>query len=173
MKDSIKYQGKIFSVVEKTATGKSGQEHKHQSVVHPGAVVIVPFTADNKIIFVKQYRPSVGQSLIELPAGTIEETEDPFTCAQRELQEEIQYRSNELTLCGGCFSTPGFCNEYLYFFIAKQLLESPLMGDDTEEITTTTLTLEEAENHILSHQIIDAKTICGLFFLKKWLMSTP
>ncbi|GAB4191182.1 MAG: NUDIX hydrolase [Simkaniaceae bacterium] len=168
IRTNILYQGKLISLKEDIIPSKKGCKH-HESVVHPGAVVLIPVTEEGKIIFVRQYRHSALQILTELPAGTLEPDEDPFLCAQRELQEEIGKKAEELTLCGGFFTTPGFCNEYIHLFLAQRMIPSRLEAEDTEEIDSIVLSIEEAERLIFAHEIMDAKTICGIFFLQKWL----
>lgn len=171
LESKILHNGKLVSLKLDTVRTSSGKLKHYESIIHPGAIVVIPFTEKDELIFVKQYRHSAAQSLIEFPAGTLEADEDPFLCAQRELQEEIGMKAEEMNLMGGFFSTPGFCNEYIYVFLAKNLAPSILIAEDTEEIETFKIKRDEAHSMILEHQIIDAKTICCLYYLEKWLSS--
>lgn len=137
-------------------------------VVHPGAVVIIPVNSEGEILLVKQWRRAANRIILELPAGTLEEGEPAITCAQRELQEETGFFAKELIPFGGCFSIPGFCTEYLHFFIGRGLKHSPLPPDEEEKIDLVTLPLAKALEMIDTGQIIDAKTIAGILRYDRW-----
>ncbi|MBY0529847.1 MAG: NUDIX hydrolase [Rhabdochlamydiaceae bacterium] len=151
------YQGRTIAL-----RSDRWQQHAWDIVLHPGAVVIVPITQEGKILMVRQWRRAVNKILIELPAGTLEENEAVASCAQRELQEETGYRSNELISLGGFYSAPGFCSEYLHLFLALQLEAAPLKPDSDEAIDVISMTVSEAWEQIKTQQICDAKTIAGV-----------
>ena len=92
----------------------------------------------------------------------LEKDETPKERAMKELQEETGYCAEELIDFGGMFSTPGFCTEYLHFFLAKHLHPKPLEADDDEAIDVVTLDLHEALEMIDQGTICDAKTIAGI-----------
>lgn len=163
LSSDILYEGRIISLRSDKIKGFSGAVHTYDIVTHPGAVVILPVDQHKKIHLVKQWRRAAKEILIELPAGTLEENENPIYCAQRELQEEIGYKAHKITPLGGFYTAPGFCNEYLYFFLAEELEKSYLEADDTEFIDHVTMTVEEAMLSIENHEIKDAKTICGIY----------
>lgn len=131
-------------------------------VMHPGAVVIIPITADGKILLIKQWRHAVDQILIELPAGTLEMNEEPITCAEREIQEEIGYRAQKMTPLARFYSAPGYSTELLYLFVAEKLEPSFLPADEDEGIDVFPVTLAEAKKLIKTGEICDAKTIAGI-----------
>jgi ADP-ribose pyrophosphatase len=156
------HQGKVISFVEDQITYPNGEKKRFDLVLHPGAVAMIPINDEGNLIFVKQWRRAAKKILLELPAGTLEEGEDPVVCAQRELQEEIGYKPRSLTFLGGFFTAPGFCTEYIYLYLAKDLHPDPLIGDDADEIDLVTLTIEEALEAIKKEEIIDIKTIAGI-----------
>ena len=82
------YEGKLRAVRE-TLESPQGKRFAHETIEHPGAVVILPLLEDGRIVFIEQYRHSVRESILELPAGTLEKGEEPEFCAQRELMEEM------------------------------------------------------------------------------------
>ncbi|MCB1074199.1 MAG: NUDIX hydrolase [Simkania sp.] len=157
------HEGRIITLAQDQIQYENGQEKTFDIVLHPGAVAMIPINAEGKMILVKQWRRAARQILLELPAGTLEAAEDPLECAQRELQEEIGFEARSITSLGGFFTAPGFCNEYIYLFLAKDLHPNPLVGDDSEEIDTVALTLEEAMEMIDQNEIVDAKTIAGIY----------
>lgn len=166
-------QGKILSFVTDTVFYDDGQVKTFELALHPGAVVMIPIDSEGNLVFVKQWRRAAKQVIIELPAGTLESQEDPRSCAQRELQEEIGMRSDNILSLGGFFTSPGFCSEYLHLFLASDLISDPLNGDDSDEIDPVIASLEEAKQWIELGKIIDAKTIIGIYRYQNWLQRSP
>lgn len=158
------YDGELISVVKYVISRKN----TYECVLHPQAVTMVPLTKDGKLILVRQYRYCVDQILLEFPAGNISPNEDPFVAANRELQEEIGYKAETLVLLESVFSSPGFSDEYLHIFLANDLTPSQFIAEDTFEIDIVTLTLNEMHEKIKNHEIIDAKTLCGVLLFEKW-----
>jgi ADP-ribose pyrophosphatase len=155
------YEGKVLRVKQDTY-----QLHDRTRVFdiieHAGAVVIVPITAEGKIILVQQWRRAADEITIELPAGTLEEGEDPLDCAKRELQEEISHAAKKWTPLGGFFSAPGYCTEYLHLFAAEDLHPSALEPDDDEMIDTLTVSVGEVKHMVEQNRIRDTKTVAGI-----------
>src|SRR5579862_3427694 len=87
---------------------------KREVVAHPGAVVILGLLPDDQVLLIRNFRYAVGQTLMELPAGTLEKGEDPMNCAGRELLEETGYMAGRLSPIASFFSSPGILNEKLY-----------------------------------------------------------
>jgi len=156
------YKGKRLSLRVDKITDDTGRTYKREIILHPGAVVMVPVDKEGNILLVRQWRRAANRILMELPAGTLEEGEEPAYTAGRELQEEIGYKAGKLTPLGGFFSAPGFCTEYLHLFLAEDLEESRLPADIGEEIEVVTVTLEEAIALIERGEIQDAKSVAGI-----------
>ncbi len=161
------FKGSRFDVLEIDA--KAGEKSfKRQVVDHPGAVVILPILDSSHLLMIKNVRQSVCQTLLELPAGTLEPHEDPLTCAKRELEEETGYRANSTLPLFQFYASPGFCNEILYVFLAKELTFHKQSLDETEEIEVEKISLSNALNLIRTGQIKDAKTICTLLYYSQF-----
>ena len=158
------FTGRIFNVVKKYVTGKSGKQLERHVVMHPGAVVILPILSDGRIVLIRQYRIAVEEELIELPAGTIETGEEPLITARRELQEETGYRANQLMPVLKFYASPGFVREEMRLFKATELVAGPTAHEDDEKIETFLLDLPQAMKMIYSGEIRDAKTIIGLLW---------
>lgn len=155
------YNGKIVNL--KLETYKIENKTKLAEVIHhPGAVVVLPIDAEGKLLLIQQWRRAAREILIELPAGTLEKNEEPLVCAKRELQEEIGFKAGNLQALGGFFTAPGYCNEYLYFYIATELTPSSLPPDDDEFIDLFPVTVNEAKQLIKENRIKDAKTVAGV-----------
>ena len=139
----------------------SGREGKIDIVEHVGGVTIVALDPDDRLLLVRQYRHAVGRELLELPAGTLDSGESPERCAERELQEETGYRPGRLERLGGFYTAPGYCTEYLHIFLASDLVESRLEGDE-EAIDLVPTPLEDALRLVAAGEIEDAKTAGAL-----------
>jgi ADP-ribose pyrophosphatase len=97
-----------------------GQSFRHEVVRHPGAAGVLPITPEGDVLLVRQFRPAVRSSLIEIPAGLLDvRDEDALTCAARELFEETGYRHETIEFLGGYYSTAGFSDEYVHLFVAR------------------------------------------------------
>ncbi|MFH1197098.1 MAG: NUDIX hydrolase [bacterium] len=164
----IVHRGKVFDMkVDEIEYNETGNKGVRETAVHPGGAVVVPVKDDGKIIMVTQYRYPHDQVLLELPAGKLDKGEDPSVCAKRELTEETGYTSNNISKLGKIFTTPGFCNEVLHIYLAKELKEGNHAREEGEQgMQVLEFTLEEIENKIKIGEIIDAKTICGIALFK-------
>ena len=143
-----------------------GFETNIDIVEHKPAVSIVPIDEKDRLIMVRQYRHPSSRQLLEIPAGIIEDGEDPEETALRELQEETGFSSKNLRLMTGFWSSPGFTNEYMYAFIAKDLLESKLPQDEDEDISVEKIPLDQVERLIKFGEIEDAKSIACIMMAK-------
>ena len=114
----------------------------------------------------RQFRYPVGLDLLEIPAGVIEEGESPDHTAQRELREEKGYASRNLRALGGIYSSPGFCDEILYMYLARDLVESDLPADDDEDITVERVPMSDIGRLIRFGEIQDAKSVAGLLMAR-------
>ena len=158
------FTDRIFTVVKRYVTGKSGKKLERHVVLHPGAVVILPILPDGRIVLIRQNRIAVDEDLIELPAGTIETGEEPVATARRELQEETGYWAGVLTPLLKFYASPGFVREEMRLFKATELVAGPTAQEDGEKIETLLLDLPQAMKMIYSGEIRDAKTIIGLLW---------
>ncbi|MBD1576643.1 NUDIX hydrolase [Vibrio sp. S11_S32] len=172
MRQQILHQWKNIQLIEKEVTLPTGQSICHTTIIHPGAAVILPITENGEIILLKQFRPSLNKWILELPAGTIENNEDPLTCAKRELTEESGYRAQEIHPLGQCTPMAGFCDEIQYLFVATRLSAPAQQQLDNDEIIDVTqASLKQVEQWICDDVLTDAKTIaciskaklCGYF----------
>lgn len=164
IESQIIYRGKILTLRRDKVKLPNGKTADREIVEHSGAVAIVPVTEEGKIIFVKQYRKPVEKETIEIPAGKLNPGEIPEESAQRELQEETGF-SGDLQYKFSYYSTPGFSNEIMYLYFAKNLKFAPLECDEDEFVEKLEVSPQEALHMITKGEIIDAKTIIGILTL--------
>ncbi|MED3660575.1 NUDIX hydrolase [Ureibacillus sp. FSL K6-8385] len=162
------FKGKVVTLTVDDVILPNGKEAKREIVHHPGAVAIIPITRDGKIVFVEQYRKALERSIVEIPAGKLEPGEDPAVCARRELEEETGYGAGELTYLLSFATSPGFANEIIHLYVAKDLykIEEKRALDEDEFVSIIEATIEEAEEMIENRQIYDAKTAYGVLWAK-------
>lgn len=168
LKSEIIFRGKVFNTKVDQIEYDSGNKAVREVAEHPGGAVVVPVTDDGKIVMVTQHRYPLNKVLLELPAGKLNKDEDPFICAVRELEEETGYKSKNVTELGSIYTTPGYSTEKLWIYLAKDLKP----GDHNREegefgMQVFELSMQEIENKIYNGEIVDGKTICGIYFAKK------
>jgi ADP-ribose pyrophosphatase len=164
------YKGRIIDLKVDEIQYDNGTLGYREVAKHPGGAAVVAFI-DDKIILVSQFRYPLNKTIYELPAGKLDLSEDPALCAKRELEEETGYISESLIKLGEVVSTPGFCDERLHLFLAKELKPGNKNHEEGEYgMETHYFTLAEIEEKIVNGEIIDAKTICAIYLAKKHLL---
>lgn len=157
------YSGRLFDVAHATIRLPDGSEVVRASVEHPGAVSIVALDGQGRWLLVRQYRYPARRELLEIPAGTREPGEAPEVTAARELREETGFAAASLEHLGGAWMAPGFCSEYMDFYLGRSLRPDPLPQDRDEYISAPVAISErELDAAIAEGRIADGKTIVAL-----------
>lgn len=165
----VVYDGKKVRLeVHHLDSERSGKRLKREVVVHPGAVTILGLLPDERVILIRNKRYSVGQTLIELPAGTLEKNEDPMNCAGREMLEETGYLPGKLHKLGVFYTSPGILTERMYCFVATNLVLQKQALEADEEIEVMPVPMSEAIEMIQTGQILDGKTIAALLMYDRF-----
>lgn len=138
-------------------------------VEHRGAVAIVALDAQQRVIMVRQYRSAAARALLEIPAGTLEDGEDPALCATRELKEETGYSALDWRALGSFYSSPGFCTEKMTLYLAQQLTAGSAAPEDDELLQVERIPFAEALAKIERGEIVDAKTMVGILRVARLL----
>lgn len=162
------YRGKRVTLELHTFEDGDGQKRKKEVVVHPGAVVILPISADGRVVLIRNKRPSVGQVLLELPAGTLEAGELPINCAGRELLEETGYLAKKMQPLASFYTSPGILTEKMHAFLATGLVHQGQQLDEGEEIEVELLGYADAIEATHDGRIFDAKTISTLLLFDRF-----
>ncbi len=160
------FSGKMIHLRVDTVSLPNGKTTTREIVLHPGAVAILALPSVDDVLLVTQYRYATGQISIELPAGKLEPNENPDLAAKRELQEETGYTTSDIRPIFQFFSSPGFSDERMYLYLARNLTEGTQNLDEDEFLDCFRATREEVRTMIAKGKISDAKTLVGLLW---WL----
>ena len=155
-------QAQRFRVLRLTRTLGDGKSHAHDVIIHPGAVVILPLIAPERVCLIRNFRMAVNETLVELPAGTIDPNEDPLETAKRELIEETGYRAGRMEKLSEFFMSPGILHERMHLFLATELERGNSALEQGEEIVTEVVDWNTAMKMVENGEIHDAKTLVGL-----------
>lgn len=155
------FTGRVVKLVVLDVTLPDGGVAKRELVRHPGAVAIVPLIGED-VLMVRQFRMAAGRVMLEIPAGTLNPGEDPWVCAERELQEETGHKPGALESLGGIFVAPGYTTEFIHLFLATDLSESRLDMDEDEFIELERMPLRDALARVDRGEIEDGKTTSAL-----------
>ena len=158
------FRGRIVNVRADVAEVFGGAQVSREVVEHPGGVCVVPVDRDGSFWCVRQFRYPFMAELLEFPAGKLEPGEDPLLCAVRELKEETGLTAEQISYLGPMYPSPGYLNEVLHIYLARDLTLGEAAPDENEFLTVERISDEEMRTMVMENEIRDAKTIVG--FLK-------
>ena len=169
----VLFQGIRFRVERAIQVTPDGQQHAREVVRHPGAVVILPRLDDGRLCFVRNFRVAVDQTLVELPAGTLEPDEEPAATALRELAEETGYRASRIEHLMTFWMSPGILDEQMHLYLAEALQPGPMALEAGEDLQPFMCTWAEALEMVQRGDIRDAKTLVGLLYYRTFRANGP
>ena len=155
------HRGRVVHLVVESITLPNGHPLDLEIVRHPGAAAIVALTSDDEVILVRQYRHAVGGYIYEVPAGKLD-GQSPETCAARELVEEAGVEADRLEKLGAIVTTPGFSDEVIHLFLARDLRAVPQRLEPDEVLTVERVPFDRGLEMCARGEIHDAKSMCAL-----------
>ncbi len=158
----VVFRGRVFAVVNKKLLLPNGRRTTWNVIEHPGACAIVARFDDGDVLLLHQLRPATGETLWEIPAGTLEPGESPLATAKREIIEETGFRAHRWKKLREFYTVPGFCNEKMHLFLATHLSPATAEQDADEVIRAVRVPYPKALKMIRRGEIRDAKSIVGL-----------
>lgn len=163
------FQGKVVSLRVDQVAMPDGGLAQRELVGHPGGVGVVAITDTGEILMVRQFRKPLEKAILEIPAGKLEAGEDPLVCGMRELEEETGMRAEKFESLGYLYPSPGYLEEVIHLYLATGLYPGEANPDPDEYLDLIRMSLKEAEEKVMNHEIADAKTVCGILkAIRKW-----
>lgn len=163
--ETVLHRGHVISLVRTDHESPGGEPFQREVVRHPGAVSIVPLHDDGEVVLVRQYRATVDELVLEIPAGKRDVTDEPLEAtARRELVEEVGLSAGRLDLLVRFHNSIGFCDEESFVFLGTQLTETEPDRQGIEEsyLEVVRLPLRHTLDMVAAGEITDAKTVIGL-----------
>ncbi|KLU61390.1 ADP-ribose pyrophosphatase [Peptococcaceae bacterium CEB3] len=156
----VVFQGRMLRLEQDTVRLPQGGKTTREVVRHPGAVGIVA-RLEERVLLVRQFRYPIGDVTLEIPAGKLDPGEEVLSCAERELREETGYRGTMVPL-GTFYTTPGFSDEIMHLYLARDLVWDPLVPDEDEFLAVEALDWAGAVVRARDGGFRDAKTVLAL-----------
>ena len=167
------HSGRVFEMFTETVSADSGKPFQLDISRHPGAAAIVAVTAAGEIVLLSQYRHAAGGTIWEIPAGTLEDGEDPEQCARRELTEEIGFAARCWTRLGSILPLPAYSDERIHLFLARDLTPARQALDEDEILAVYRFAPSTVFEMLRDGRIQDAKSICALSLASQHLGTWP
>lgn len=166
------HSGRVLDLDVDTVRFPDGSLGELEMIRHSGASAVVPLfpgtTAGPEVLLLRQFRHAADGPIWEVPAGRLEPGESPEACARRELAEEAVFTAGRLDRLTTIFTTPGFTDERIHLFVARDLAPTPHRREADEFIETHRLPLARALEMIRSGEVTDGKTIISILFFSQF-----
>ncbi|HEX3232652.1 MAG TPA: NUDIX hydrolase [Gemmatimonadales bacterium] len=164
------YSGRIVNLDRDTVRFPDGSTGELEMLRHSGAAAVVPFLddpreEDPRVLLLRQFRHAADGYIWEVPAGRLDPGETPEACAYRELQEETGMRAKRLDRLTTIYTTPGFTDEQIHLFLARDLVEGDLRRETDEFMELHVRRWSELIEMIRQGEIRDGKTLSALLFV--------
>lgn len=155
------YQGALIDLRKDTVRLPNGKEAEREVVVHPEVVTMLPVLEDGRLVLVRQYREAVGQVLLEVPAGGIDDGECPEQAVRREMKEETGFDVGSLEHLATFYSSPGFTTEKMHLYRLRDLTPGKAT-EENDQIEVVLMSPDDAWKAVSSGEMADAKSILAL-----------
>ena len=169
LSSEVLFEGRVVTLTKDVALLENGETSVREVVHHHGGACIVPYFEDGTLCMVRQFRYAMQQELWELPAGKLDPGEDHRPAALRELSEETGLEAGELTYLGHIYASPGFCDEALHMYLARDLTRARQPLDEDEFLDVVTMPFDTLVEQVMSGEITDAKTVATVLKVKTLL----
>lgn len=163
VKEETIYDGRILKLNRDEVILENGERAIREVIHHSGGAGVLAVDDEENIYLVKQFRYPYGEEMLEIPAGKLSKGEDPLACAKRELEEETGMVADKWELLGAFRPSPGYTDEKLYVYIARELKEGSQHLDADEFLDVERYDLFRAVKMIERGEITDAKTVIAIY----------
>mgnify|MGYP001821856421 CR=1 FL=1 len=156
------FEGRVVKLRLDRVDLPNGKIVELEVIRHQGAAAVVPIDADGRVLMVRQYRHATDGFILEVPAGKLDGGEAPEVCARREVEEETGHRAGSLVPLGWIWTTPGFTDERIWLYLARDLTVTEQRLEDDEVLTVERIPLGDAVERAAGGEIADGKSVCAL-----------
>ena len=167
--EKVIFKTKLFTIKDINLEFDDGSQDTFQIMEKKDTAIMVPVDADGNVIFIKEYFTALDEYQYDLPGGRIDEGHDPLSTANKELQEEIGYKAGRLEKLITVSISPGYQTQMSHIFIAQDLVESKLEGDEKEKLEIMRWPLDNFEELVDNGTISESRAIVALFLAKRFL----
>lgn len=165
VKQKVVLRSRVFEVLHENWRGPDGRAFERDTLIHPGAVAILPFDSQGRLLLLRQFRPAARAWLLEIPAGTLEKGEPPLACAKRELIEETGFAARRWRKLGAIRNAPGYSSEVIHLYKAWGLTPASGVQDADEHIKLAVMSRPAVRRAVRRGRLCDAKTLCALLYV--------
>ncbi len=160
------FKGRVLEFKLDTVELPDGSTASRELVCHPGGVAVVPVDNEGYVYLVRQYRKPYDEAVLEIPAGKRDLGEEPLVGAKRELAEETGLVAEEYIDLGKFYPTPGYTDEVIYLYLAKNLKQGEAHPDEDEYVEEEKIHIDTLVDMIMNNEIKDGKTIAAVLKAK-------
>ena len=160
-------KSRLFTIEQLELTFSNGEERQYERMLGSGngAVMIVPMLDNDTILLVREYCAGTHTYELGFPKGLVDPGEIPEQAANRELQEEIFYGTNQLQHISQVMMAPAFFNAKMDIFIASDLYPAQLEGDEPEPLEVVPWSIKEYKALLQQPDFKEARSIAALMLL--------
>ncbi len=161
---------KVIKVrVDTLANPKDGKSHPRVVIEAPDWVTVIPVTAQDEVVLVRQYRFGIADATLEVPGGIIDPGETPQAAAARELEEESGYVAQEWISLGWVHPNPALQDNRSHCFLALGCTRAHAgRPDATEELVVETVPRTSIPTLICGGQITHSLVVAGFYREQLW-----
>lgn len=163
------FDQKPFSIKEVDLVYDDGTERTYRYFDKADTAMIVPLTNDGRVLLVREYAVALDEYQLGLPKGRVEEGDGALETANRELQEEIGFRADSLVQLGTLTMSPGYIAQKTQVFLARNLVESRLDGDEIEPLEIVSCEFSEFERLVDSGELNESRAISALYMARRFM----
>jgi ADP-ribose pyrophosphatase len=163
------FDGRLLGLRVDTVELPNNIQSTREIVEHPGAVAVIALTKDNEMVLVRQFRRPTGEVLLEVPAGVPQKGEKGEDAARRELEEETGYHAKKVTKAWEAYTTPGYSNELIQYYIAQDMNLMRTHADEDEFVEAELVDFDLCLDLVKTGKIKDNKTIVGVMIAELFL----
>lgn len=165
----VKFEGRILKLRVDTVELPDGTTSTREIIEHPGGVAVIAVDENGYVPMVTQFRKPYEHMVMELPAGKLDDGEEPLQCGIRELEEETGLKAKNFISLGGLMPSPGYAAEMLYIYLATDLYEGTVHLDEGEFLTVQKYHIDELVEMVMKNELQDAKTVVGILKAAEYL----